>query len=259
MSNGTLSTTIPPHVVTIKLSGTVTADAIGDFTRRIIESLQQHDRIGILVDVTDWSDMTADAITADVKGELKLLPKLRRIPRIAIVSNKQWYNALVKWVRPMMFTTDIEVFDPSSPEAHSKAIAFASDVSGKKTLTGQPPSIVSLPTDRDDLLAFEYRGHLRSEDLDVIMMPLKEKMAQHEKIDLLVRMDHFSGFDPSIIFKGSMLSLKMATLKKLRRYAIVGAGDWISGAVKMFDPLIGIEMKTFEAERESEAWDWMRS
>lgn len=121
------------------------------------------------------------------------------------------------------------------------------------------PSIILIPTDRDDLVAFEYHGHIRSEDLDVALVPLKERMDRNDQIDLLVRMDHFIGFDPSIMFKGGLLSLKMAALKKLRRYAIVGASDWMVDIVKMFDPLVGIEMKTFDADQEDEAWAWINS
>ncbi|MGB7326000.1 MAG: STAS/SEC14 domain-containing protein [Rubripirellula sp.] len=127
-------------------------------------------------------------------------------------------------------------------------------------MTNEPkenPSIVLIPTDRDNLLAFEYRGHVRSEDLDVALGPLKERMDRNDHIDLFVRMDHFSGFDPAIVFKSSLLSMKMAALKKLRRYAIVGAGDWIGGIVKMFDPLVGIEMKTFDLDQEEQAWAWV--
>ena len=234
----TFTAETPGHVVAINLSGTLTADGVHDFTRQINDTLQKHDRIGILADVTGWSDMTADAITADIKSELKLLPKLRRIPRIAVVSDKQWYNALVNWLRPLLFTTAIEIFDSSDADAHAKATAFASDISGASVVDEQRPSIASIHTDRDDLLAFEYRGHIRSEDLDVILAPMKDRMGRHDQIDLLVRLDHLSGFDPSIVLRGSMLSLKMAAIKKLRRYAIVGAGDWIGGAVKMFDPLV---------------------
>lgn len=119
------------------------------------------------------------------------------------------------------------------------------------------PSIVLIPTDRDDLLAFEYRGHVCSDDLNVALVPLKECIDRNDQIDLLVRMDHFSGFDPSIMFKGGLLSLKMAALKKIRRYAIVGPSQWMVGMVKMFDPLIGIEMKTFDADQEDKAWAWV--
>ncbi|PHQ34892.1 SpoIIAA family protein [Rhodopirellula bahusiensis] len=257
MTNQALTQTTVAHVVTIELSGMLTVEDVRDFTRRINAALKQHDRIGIVVDVTQWSDMTADAITADVKAEFAMLPKLRRIPRIAILSNKQWYNAVVGWFSPMLFTTDVKVFDPSRAAAKQEAIAFASDIDGTANAPKQEPSIVLIPTDRDDLVAFEYHGHIRSEDLDVALVPLKERMDRNDQIDLLVRMDHFSGFDPSIMFKGGLLSLKMAALKKLRRYAIVGASDWMSGMAKMFDPLVGIEMKTFDVDQEDEAWTWI--
>lgn len=259
MTIQTLTKTTPAHVVTIELSGTLTVDDVRDFTQSINAALQQHDRIGVVVDVTNWSDMTADAITADVKAEFALLPKLRRIPRIAILSNKQWYNAVVGWFSPMLFTTDVKVFDPSQPAASQDAVAYASEIVGTANAVKEDPSIVLIPTDRDDLVALEYHGHIRSEDLDVALVPLRERMDRNDQIDLLVRMDHFSGFDPSIMFKGGLLSLKMAALKKLRRYAIVGASDWIAGIAKTFDPLVGIEMKTFDADQEEEAWAWLNS
>lgn len=247
------------NVVQIKLIGLLTVDDVKTFKHQIDTALEQHDRIGIVVDVTDWSDMSGDALWADAKAELSLLPKMRRIPRIAVLSDKQWYNAVMRWFGPLLITTEIRVFDPAAEGVKAEAIEFAAQDQQPTAEPAREPSIVQLPTDREDLLAFEYRGHLRREDVEIALVPLRKQLDREGKFDLLVRLDHFSGFDPSIILKGSVLSMKMAAIKKLRRYAIVGGGDWMASLVKTFDPLIGIEMKTFASEQEDEAWQWLRT
>lgn len=257
MTSQTLSTSERSQVVKIEISGTMTIEDVRKFMPEIDSALDHYGQIGIVVDLTRWSDITEDAIAADAKAELSLLPKLHRIPRIAVLSNKQWHSAVLAWVQLMLASTEIKVYDSNQPNAQRDAIEFASAVSSHTSESKPEPTIVLIPTQRDDLFAFEYRGHVRSEDLDIALEPLKALLKRDGQFDLFVRMDHFSGFDPSIILKGSVLSLKMASLKKLRRYAIVGADDWIAGVVKMFDPLVSIEMKTFPRDQEQEAWDWL--
>jgi hypothetical protein len=54
-----------------------------------------------------------------------------------------------------------------------------------------------------------------------------------------------------------MLSMRAKSLRHLRRYAIVGGPLWIQASVTLMQPFLSIEMKTFETEDESKAWEWL--
>ena len=82
-------------------------------------------------------------------------------------------------------------------------------------------------------------------------------MDKHEHIRLLGRINHF-GFNPSIFFQSGLMSMKLAAMKKVERYAIVGAPGWIAKAASAVGHLFpDMEIKTFTNDHEAEAWDWL--
>lgn len=247
------------NVMILRLSGILTIDDIAAMKKAVFDRLADGEPIGLVVDVCDWDDMTAEAIAADAKFEWEMLGKLRQIPRVAFIANKQWYNALIGLLKSLLPLVEVKTFSPDLPNAMQQATEFASAAASQSIAEVARPSIERIPTDRDDLLAFEYRGYLKSEDLKVVLEPVKAAMDRHQKIDLFVRLDHFTGFDPSIIFHRLLLSVKMAAMTTIRRYAIVGANSWMKRVVQIFDPLVSIEMRTFDIEQEAEAWEWLNS
>lgn len=51
--------------------------------------------------------------------------------------------------------------------------------------------------------------------------------------------------------------MRAKSLRHLRRYAIVGGPLWIQASVTLMQPFLSIEMRTFEADEEQEAWTWL--
>ena len=91
------------------------------------------------------------------------------------------------------------------------------------------------------------------------MQPLQKAFEKDEKIDVLVRMKNYAGFDPSILAQRSVLSVKLSSISHIRRYAIVGAKDWMKNVVGMFAPMFPNEIQFFDAAKEDEAWAWVKS
>lgn len=121
----------------------------------------------------------------------------------------------------------------------------------------QTEHIRTMPTDRDTLRAYEIDGHLTSDDIVRVYTELLAAYQAHDKIDLLVKLTNFDGFDWSAIFTDTTYAAKTKSLTHVRRYAIVGGPQWIKTMANLFDPLFHLEMKTFDADEEKQAFDWL--
>lgn len=119
------------------------------------------------------------------------------------------------------------------------------------------PNIRRINSDRDDLFAFEITGHITAADVDSVYETLARAYDAHPKVDLLVRMTNYDGWDWNVIARETTLVAKTRALKHIRRYAVVGGPDWIAGMIRLFEPFFAIEMKHFPGDRETDARAWL--
>ena len=112
----------PDHVVALKISGTLDG---ADYDRIIAEveaKLARHRRLGVLVDLTQFHDVTAEAAIKDLRYDLKVLFQLNRFPREAIVTDKQWMHAFARVASPLLPFIEIRAFGSGEAAA---ALAWA--------------------------------------------------------------------------------------------------------------------------------------
>lgn len=115
----------PANVLALKLSGTIEKRDIQRVEEAMKEKLAANDRIGVVVDMSQCTDMTADAIIEDFKAEMSLIDQWHRFPKVALVSDKQFLKALTRFFDPLVPSVDFGNF--ASAE-YDKAMAFASQV-----------------------------------------------------------------------------------------------------------------------------------
>ncbi|MEO6823824.1 MAG: STAS/SEC14 domain-containing protein [Nitrosospira sp.] len=83
-------------------------------------------------------------------------------------------------------------------------------------------------------------------------------LAHHDKVRMLNRMKHFGGIDPSALMQNGLVSMKLAAMRKVERYAIVGAPGWIRKIIETLNPAFpDLDMRTFPADQEDQAWAWL--
>ena len=115
----------PDHVVAFRVAGTLTAE---DYDRVIVEvgaRLAHHDRIGVLVDLVEFDDVTAEAVWKDARFSLSLIGMLRRFPREAVVSDKRWVHVLARIADPLVPHVAVRAFPAAERDA---ALAWVADV-----------------------------------------------------------------------------------------------------------------------------------
>ena len=87
-----------PNIKNVTLDGLVTQDDIATL-RTAFDGFRSADGpLGLVVDMTRIDDMTKDAVAADARFELSMLPRLHRFDRVALVSDKRMLHALVGWL-----------------------------------------------------------------------------------------------------------------------------------------------------------------
>ena len=119
------------------------------------------------------------------------------------------------------------------------------------------PAIRRIDTTRSDLCALEIVGHFTAADLENAYGLLEAAYAEHEVVDLLVRIRDYDGFDWSAVFHKATIRGKAKALRHIRNYAVIGGPTWMRAVLTVFGPLTSIKTRHFAPDREAEAWAWV--
>lgn len=119
------------------------------------------------------------------------------------------------------------------------------------------PAVRRIDTDRSDCSAFDIVGHVSSADVENLFGLLEGAYALHDRIDVLVRIVDHDGVDWADVSEDTMKEGKRLAQKHVRRCATVGEPNWIPYVTGFFSPAIEVELKHFDADKESEAWVWI--
>lgn len=245
--------TAPKNVAAFRVTGTMSGEDVDKYQRLLHEKLEEHGQIGLCMDMTGLSDLDAEAFTKGVKADVDFLKHLDQVGRLAVVSDKQWPHILIGLYNRLLSGVEAKVFTTAERE---QALAWSAEVT-KRTAKGAAAAFRTFATTEPNVLGFEMNGTIGREDLEPVMGEINAFLEKNESVRLLNRVRHF-GFNPSIFFQSGLMSMKLAAMKKVERYAIVGAPAWIEKAVGVMNPLFpDIDMRTFPADAEATAWDWI--
>lgn len=117
----------PDHVAAYRLSGTLTEQDYDGIIADIEARLARHEKIGLLVDLTGFADITVKATAKDLRYSLSKIFELKRFPREAIVSDKGWIATLAAIASPLVPYVEIRAFKPAEFEA---AMIWATEIEG---------------------------------------------------------------------------------------------------------------------------------
>lgn len=245
--------TAPDHVIAMHLSDKLTGDDIKKYKLILDEKLTHHDQLSIVVDFTGLSDMNADALVKGTKADFELLRHIDQFTRFAFISDKEWPQAVIGFMNAIIPTVEMKVFPPDESE---EAMKWAAE--RPKTPKSQAPAFRFLPTTKDDVLAFEIDGCISAKEIPDVIKKFQTLLERHEKVRLLNRIKHFGGIDPAVFMQSGLVSIKLAAMQKVERYAIVGAPGWMRKVIETVNPAFAdMDMRTFPEDQENEAWAWL--
>lgn len=101
---------------------------LDDYRKVIAEveaKLARHPKIGVLVDLTAFTDATLEAMGEDLRYSLGKIFELSRFPREAVITRKGWIQGLCKIVSPLLPGVEVRSFTPEEGDA---AMAWVSDL-----------------------------------------------------------------------------------------------------------------------------------
>lgn len=105
-----IDTNLLGTTMTLTLDGVVEAQDILATKEAMETAFQGQSVLNLVVDMSDWTDITGDAIHDDMALELKMLGKLGRIDRVALISDKKWVGAVANFFGPWLPGTEVGHF-----------------------------------------------------------------------------------------------------------------------------------------------------
>lgn len=241
---------LKPRIFEVTLSGVVEASDIAEMKRVLTPVLEAEGKMGMIVRMEALEDMTGDALIADARFEMSMLPQWSKVARVAVVTDKQAFEAILNWFDPVLPMIEFRTFAPSEV---SEAQSWAGDLPGTEAAEG--PGVRIVEDGAEGLLVVEIDGKMTEEGAEHVFAAFDKAVEQHGKVNLMVRVKDYEGFDPGLLGR-DMMTAKFGAIGKVGRYALVGAPDWMRSIMQGMAPLMPIEMRAFDASEDAAAQAW---
>lgn len=239
------------RLIEIKLTGVIDASDVEAMKRELTPALEAKGKMGLILNVADLDDLTGDALIADAKFEMSMLSQWHKIGRVAVVTDKQAFDAILNWFDPILPMIDFRCFAPGDAAA---AQEWAGETA--KADKTDSPGLRVIEDGSDALLVFELDGKMTEDSVHEVFAAFDRAVEQHGKINLMLRIKDYEGFDLGLLGDRDTMMSKFGAVGKVGRYAIVGAPGWMRAIVKTMGPLMPIDMRSFDASEEAEARTW---
>jgi hypothetical protein len=120
-------------------------------------------------------------------------------------------------------------------------------------------NIRRLSTASAHLIAFEISDGITRQDVEWMADEVAPAFDAGEIVDLLVILRSYKGLEPGAVFDAKAAAAQARSAFHVRRYAVVGAPDWVETVIRVMDPFVPVQTRTFRLEDERLAWDWITS
>lgn len=242
---------LKPRIFEVTLSGVVEAPDIAEMKRVLTPALEDERKMGLVLRVEGLEDMTGDALIADARFEMSMLPQWSKVARVAVVTDKQAFEALLNWFDPILPMIEFRTFASSEVSAAESWTADLPEVDA-----AEGPGVRIIEDGSDGLLVFEINGKMTEEGTNQVFAAFDKAVEKHGKINLMVRVKDYEGFDLGLLGDDTMTA-KFGAIGKIGRYAVVGAPGWMRAIIEGTGSLMPIEMRAFDASEDTAARDWV--
>lgn len=243
----------PDNVLGFRLRGVVSAADIAAYRELAERSLAGGGDIGVCCNLTGLADFEAAALLPGLRADFALWRHVGRIKRLALISDKQWPGGMVGLLGAWLPSLEMRAFAPHEDELALRWAAEHTPVPADRQ-----PGMRMLATSQAGVGAFEIDGPVMQQDVRAVIVELEALLAAPGKLRMLGRISHFAGFDPAVVLDGGLLQMKADMLRRLERYAIVGAPAWMARVAGMVGKLVPqLEIRLFPLADEAAAWEWI--
>lgn len=115
----------PDHVAAYRISGKLDGEDFDRMKADLDARLERHDKIGAMVDLTDWDGFTLEALGKDLALGAAYIRKLPRFPREAIVTDSEALVGFYRTIRPLVPYVEVRTF---TSRDRASAMDWAADI-----------------------------------------------------------------------------------------------------------------------------------
>lgn len=108
----------------------------------------------------------------------------------------------------------------------------------------------------DGLLVSEIDGLMTENAADQVFAAFDRAVETHGKINLMVRVKDYEGFDLGLLGDRETMTSKFGAIGEVSRYAVVDAPGWMRAMVQAMGPLLPFQMRTFDISEDADARAW---
>lgn len=245
----------PSHVLAVQLSGDLSGDDVRQYKALLHTHVQQQERLGLLIDMSDLNDMAMGTLAPGVRADLDLLKHASQFDRLALVSDKHWPGLLLRMAGPWLHGMQLRQFASAERE---QALQWVAEAAVEQTVVVLPPALRLIPTTSEGLLAFEIDGPISRASIASVLPQIQAFLDRHEHIDVLAHFKHFGGIEPALYLQPGLLQMKFKAIPKVARYALVAAPGWMDTLAHTLRPLLGdMQLRSFTESELAQAWEWL--
>ncbi|MFP4228359.1 MAG: STAS/SEC14 domain-containing protein [Salinivenus sp.] len=113
-----------------------------------------------------------------------------------------------------------------------------------------------LDTPDANIVGFALSGTLTEDDHDAIASTLKHTMEAHTTTRAFFALDDVDGWEPEALWED--LAFDIRHVRTLDKVAIAGDDVWEPWREKLGVLFPTSQIRTFDADEQDEAWDWIR-
>ena len=237
-------------IIAIKISGKILRDELMKVVDRVEESLKENVKTHVYVEVEDFTGIDMAAMGEYLPRAFPMLGKLARFGRVAVVSDQRWLRWAAKLESALLPNISYETFEGAE---RARALAW---VEGKLNPL-HDPSIRIIETDKPDVLGFELDGRISAADAEAAAEYFNKALDDKQPLRLLGRVKNIEGAELGALLGHKYLQMKVGTLERVERYAVVGGPLWLCAWISALDPLVSVDFRHFRAEDEVKAWEWL--
>ncbi|QYO65552.1 STAS/SEC14 domain-containing protein [Leptolyngbya sp. 7M] len=245
----------PDHLVAMKISGSITAEDIDRAYKATEGALKNSDRVSFFAEIGDSLSFTIEGLLKDLWEAVGHIGQMSKYYRAAVVTDKSWIGAAARLEGLVFSNIDVRVFTPNE---RAKAFGWASATPPALKAPEPPqPSIHLLHTNSSNVIAWEIDGRIREQDIKTAVEHIKPLFEKEGKINALVRIKNYGGFDLLAVLDDDLIKLKFKSASKIEKYAIVGGAPWMRNFLELMNGVVATEIKVFDTYEEERAWEWV--
>ncbi|WP_299417735.1 STAS/SEC14 domain-containing protein [uncultured Sulfitobacter sp.] len=117
--------------------------------------------------------------------------------------------------------------------------------------------ITEIPTDTQTVHAFRVSGHIDDDASEAMAEHMNAVFDRSDKVNMLLDLTGFTGSDWDSMLDGDVITSRLRALRRVHRYAVVGAPDRAAKMINLMDKIIPVEAKAFDAGDAAQAWEFV--